>query len=177
VNDRLESWLLTGASKDTQSITADWKRAPFQLIDGVSVREVANVPKDNGHLTEAFRADWFSGEQRVDQVFQLVLNPGGISAWHAHASTLDRLFVSYGVIRIVLFDNRESSPTRGLLNEFRFGTIRPALVTVPPRIWHGVQNIGIEPAILINMVDRAYEYEDPDHWRIAPETELIPFRW
>ena len=53
-----------------------------------------------------------------------------------------------------LFDNRESSATRGVINEFRFGTIRPALVVVPPRVWHGVQNIGTSPGIVLNVVDQ-----------------------
>ena len=39
--------------------------------------EIANVVKDNGHLTEIFRASWV-GEtaSRLEQVFQVVLNRG-----------------------------------------------------------------------------------------------------
>jgi dTDP-4-dehydrorhamnose 3,5-epimerase len=108
-------------------------------------------------------------------VFQVVLDPGAVSAWHAHATTIDRLFVSTGLMRIVLYDARESSPTFGVLNEFRFGTIRPALVIVPPRVWHGVQNVALAASVVLNLVDRAYDYEDPDHWRVPNGTPEIPF--
>jgi dTDP-4-dehydrorhamnose 3,5-epimerase len=27
------------------------------------------------------------------------------------------------------------------------------------------------------MVDRAYTYEDPDHWRLPPDTREIPYRF
>jgi dTDP-4-dehydrorhamnose 3,5-epimerase len=110
-------------------------------------------------------------------VFQVVLEPGALSAWHTHAVTTDRLFVSNGMVRIALYDGREGSPTNGLVNEFRFGTIRPALLVVPPRVWHGVENIGSSQAFLLNLVDRAYDYEDPDHWRVPATSDQIPFRF
>ncbi len=168
-------WLIDDAQKDAQTITARWTPSAMRLIDGVTVREVLNVPKQHGHLTEIFRADWLDGDTKVDQVFQVVLDPGAVSAWHAHATTIDRLFVSTGLMRIVLYDARESSPTFGVLNEFRFGTIRPALVIVPPRVWHGVQNVALAASVVLNLVDRAYDYEDPDHWRVPNGTPEIPF--
>lgn len=169
-------WLLEGAVKDAQSITARWSPASLRLIAGVSVHEVLNVPKNHGYLTEVFRADWLRGMNvTVDQVFQVVLDSGGISAWHAHERTIDRLFVSRGLVRIVLYDSREDSPTRGLINEFRFGTVRPALVCVPPQVWHGIQNVATTESMVLNLVDRAYDYEDPDHWRIPADSPHIPF--
>jgi hypothetical protein len=79
--------MLDGATKDQQSITADWT-VPQRLIDGVAVKEVRNVPKDSGLLTEVFRRDWDLGDTTVDQVFQVTLFPGAISAWHTHRHTI-----------------------------------------------------------------------------------------
>ena len=47
---------LPGATRDAQSITRDWQllREP---IAGVDVREVKNILKDNGCLTEVWRDD------------------------------------------------------------------------------------------------------------------------
>ncbi|MGZ5473103.1 MAG: polysaccharide biosynthesis C-terminal domain-containing protein [Thermoanaerobaculia bacterium] len=170
-----DQWRIAGARKDRQTITARWTPSDMRLIDGVTIREVLHVPKSNGYLTEIFRSDWPESRGEIGQVFQVVLEPGAISAWHAHATTTDRLFVSHGRARIVLHDAREESPTRGITNEFRFGTIRPALIHLPPRIWHGVQNVSDGPAIIINIVDRAYDYEDPDHWRVPADSPEIPF--
>jgi dTDP-4-dehydrorhamnose 3,5-epimerase len=163
--ERLGEWLIDGATKDRQTVNARWTPASLRLIDGVEIHEVLNVPKSNGFLTEILRGDWLEN-RRVDQVFQVVLEPDTISAWHAHESTTDRIFISYGLVRIALYDNREGSPTQGLVNDFRFGTVRPALVVVPPRVWHGLHNISSGVGIVLNLVDRAYAYEDPDHWRI-----------
>ena len=169
--------MLDGAKQDDQSITADWNPTQITLIDGVRVNEVRNVPKVNGWLTEIFRRDWQLDDGIVDQVFQVVLVPEGISAWHTHRNTQDRLFSTSGLVRIVLFDARPESPTHQKLNVLRFGELRPALVTIPPNVWHGVKNIGTANATILNMVDRAYRYEQPDHWRLPQDTDQIPYTW
>lgn len=163
--------------KDGQSITADW--LPLQpLIEGVQVREVRNVAKPRGGLlTEVFRQDWGLDAGKIDQVFQNVLEPGQITGWHAHRDTTDRIFINWGLIKTVLYDGREQSPTHGRVNVFQFGLVRPALVIVPPGVWHAVQNVASTPSALLNLVDKAYQYEDPDHWRLPIETDLIPYRF
>ena len=166
---------IDGATKDTQSITADW--LPFQkLIDGVQVREIKNVlTKGAGMLTEVFRRDWALDAGVVDQVFQNVLDPGQISGWHMHQRTTDRLFVNSGHFKIVLYDARTYSDTFDMVNTFLFGDSRRALVIIPPGVWHAVVNIGSTSAGLINLVDCAYSYEDPDHWRLPSDTDRIPY--
>ena len=47
-----------------------------------------------------------------------------------------------GHVKLVLFDARAESATHGLINEFSFGEARPALVAIPPLVWHAVQCRG-----------------------------------
>lgn len=171
------SWLLPGSEKLGQSVDSWWSPVKKELIDGVQQREVRPVLTTYGRLVELFRADWFESGAKVDQVFCSVLHAGCLSAWHAHADTTDRIAVISGCIRLVLFDARAASPTRGLLNEFRVSEHRPALITVPPGIWHGVQNVGGVEAVITNAVDNAYRYEDPDHYCLPPDSDQIPFRF
>lgn len=165
---------IIGSTKDSMNISANWERIQ-SLIDGVITKQVANVLKDNGMLTEIFRQDWFTTPMNVDQIFQVKLNPGEISGWHSHQHTIDRLFVSHGSLKTVLYDARTTSPTYGMVNEFRTGTSAPTLIIVPAGVWHAIQNICTEPSIVINFTDKAYAYHDPDHWRLPIETEKIPY--
>lgn len=165
---------IAGGVKDRQSVTSDWELLQ-ERIDGVRVREVKHVPKGNGYLTEVFRNDWELDGHGVDQVFQNVLLPGGISGWHVHRFTTDRIFVTHGLMKVVLYDARTASPTHGRIDELHLGALRPALVVVPPGVWHAVQNVSHEPAALLNLVDRAYRYEDPDHWRLPIDTPEVPY--
>ncbi|MES2934395.1 MAG: dTDP-4-dehydrorhamnose 3,5-epimerase [Pseudomonadota bacterium] len=170
-----DNWLIKGAIKDAQSVTAEWRSADTALIEGVRLQEVKNVVKQNGFLTELYRRDWALDGGVVDQVFQVRLAPGGLSAWHAHGLTTDRLFVGEGTLKIVLYDGRQDSVSYRKINVFRCSHVRPMLIVIPPGVWHGVHNIGADTATLINMVDRAYDYSNPDHWRLAPDTPQIPY--
>jgi len=165
---------LPGATKDEQSVTSDWTVLQ-EPIDGVQLVEVRNVIANSGHTTEVLRREWFGGGVEIDQVFQVTLGPHGISAWHVHLDTTDRLFVNAGQVKIVLYDSRAGSATRGLVNEFRLGDRRPGLVVIPPGVWHGVQNLQATESRVLNLVDVAYEYEDPDHWRLPADTAEIPY--
>jgi dTDP-4-dehydrorhamnose 3,5-epimerase len=172
-----ETWLLKGAKRDPQSVTSDWQPTNLELIEGVQLREIRPVLRRGRELTEIYRADWFDAEDRVGQVFQVDLRRGEISAWHAHGETIDRLFVAAGAVRIVLFDSRPESTTLGKINELVISARRPTLVVVPPKVWHGVHNVADGQSILLNIVDRAYSYEAPDHYRVAVDCPEIDFRF
>jgi dTDP-4-dehydrorhamnose 3,5-epimerase len=68
-------WGIAGAIKDPKSITAQWNPSSLSFIDGVFVKEVKNVIKNNGHLTEIYRQDWELDDLAVAQIFQVSLNP------------------------------------------------------------------------------------------------------
>jgi dTDP-4-dehydrorhamnose 3,5-epimerase len=173
----MDPWQLSGTTRDAQSVTADWHPAAGALIAGVVVKEVLNVVRDNRVITELYRQDWALDELPVAQVFQAVLMPGAITAWHAHEQTTDRLGVATGTIKVVLYDARRESPTHGVVNELRIGPLRPCTVVVPPKVYHGIQNVGVGTAVLINMPDRPYDYENPDHWRLPWNSSEIPYRF
>src|SRR5262245_29656285 len=104
------SWSLIG-KKDRQLVRSDWQPSDPIAIEGVRFKIIANVLTDNGVLTEVFRFDWQLDGQPVKHVFQRLMEPGAISAWHAHTRTTDRLFCAFGRIKVVLFDARMSSPS------------------------------------------------------------------
>jgi dTDP-4-dehydrorhamnose 3,5-epimerase len=111
-----DNWLLAGAKQDGESITKEWKPTTPSLIDGVIFQEIRPVLTAYGSLTEIFRTEWVPDAAQIGQIFASTLEPGGLSAWHAHAITTDRLFVAAGQMRVVLYDAREDSPTFGMLN-------------------------------------------------------------
>jgi dTDP-4-dehydrorhamnose 3,5-epimerase len=168
--------IIEGAEKDHQSITADWQTTRL-LIEGVQIVEIRAVPKRGGALTEIFRSDWFPDAGVAGQVFQVALASGQVSAWHAHTVATDRLFVALGTITLTLYDPRPESPTNGIVNELHLAMARPQLVVVPPGVWHGLIVTGPEMALILNVPDIAYCYEDPDHWRLPPDTPKIPYRF
>jgi dTDP-4-dehydrorhamnose 3,5-epimerase len=66
---------------------------------------------------------------------------------------------------------------KGEINPCRYGAVRPAIVVVPPGVWHGIQNVSSSVSTLINVVDRAYNYEQPDPYRLPMDASQIPYRF
>ena len=141
------------------------------------MREARTIAKRNGSVTEVYRGDWFADDGGAGQVFLVRLAIGSVSAWHAHATTIDRLAVITGAATLVLYDARRESPTFGRVNELLLSDRRPTVVVVPARVWHGIANTGDETCLVVNMPDRAYRSSDPDHWRVPSDSSEIPYRF
>jgi dTDP-4-dehydrorhamnose 3,5-epimerase len=168
--------MLQGARKDTPTVTpAGTSLRP--LPAGVEVREVHNLVTRNGVTTEVYRSDWATVPAPVAQALYVSLREGAISAWHCHETQLDRVFVVQGSVKLVLYDGREGSPSQGAVCELFLERARPSLVTIPPGVWHGMQNVGSGECAFLNFVDPVYEHGDPDEWRLPPANDAIPYRF
>jgi dTDP-4-dehydrorhamnose 3,5-epimerase len=83
--------------------------------------------------------------------------------------------VIQGRAKLVLYDLREDSPTRGELQEIFLGEDNYVLVQIPPGIANGYKAYGDSPVILANA---ATEPHDPEEiLRIDPFTSDIPYDW
>lgn len=164
------------ASKDKQLVTDEWQFIQDR-ITGVHATEVLHVPRDHGVITEMYRPEWDPTGLPIPHIYQSRLFPGAIGAWSCHESQIDRLFVNDGLLKIVLFDAREGSSSFGQINTFHVGNVRPTFLIIPPGVWHGVQNIGTNDALMLNFPSSAYKYDDPDHYRLPYDSPNIPYSW
>ena len=168
--------MLKDAKKDKQTATADGKLTRT-LLDGITPKETSNIITGNGITTEIYRPEWPIGPDQVRHIIHATLRANAISAWHVHEYQTDTIFVTNGSIKLVLFDDRPESTTRGDVNVFLLSRLRPTLITIPPGIWHGLQNMESFESSFINYFDRPYTYEDPDEWRLPLNTDKIPYRF
>ena len=153
----------------------------FEPIHGLVVRPIRPVPHEDGHVTEIARSDWEVVDVPIVQVHMTTTFPGRIRAWGLHERSADRLFVTSGLVNIVCFDARKDSPTYGCLNRVTLSDRNPALVVVPPNVFHGWKNIGVDEAIVINMPSNLYDHEWPDAQDLPYDhpdaADIVPFRW
>ena len=150
-------------------------------IDGVKLRAIRPVPHEDGTLAEIARATWEQVEQPIVQVHLTTTLPGRVRAWGLHRRSTDRLFVVKGLISIVVYDGRAGSPTEQSLNEFRVSERNPALLVIPPNLYHGWKNLGLDEAFIINMPSQEYAYDNPDALDMPYDSreagKVVPFRW
>jgi dTDP-4-dehydrorhamnose 3,5-epimerase len=148
---------------------------PAKRIEGVQVKPLKVVPDERGWLMEVLREDdeLFG---RFGQVYVSATYPGVVKAWHFHARQTDNFACIAGMIKLVLVDTRQGSPTRDTINEFFLGVHNPVLVQVPKLVYHGWKCISVEPSLVINVPDEPYDRKNPDEQRIAPHGTL-PYDW
>lgn len=147
-----------------------------QLIDGVKVKQLRPIPDERGWLMEMFRSDWPEFE-RFGQMYMTACYPGVVKAWHYHKKQDDHFVCVRGMAKVVLYDAREGSPTKGLVNEFFMGERNPMLLKIPKGVYHGFKGISTEEAWIINVPTELYNYSEPDEYRLPYDSADIPYDW
>jgi dTDP-4-dehydrorhamnose 3,5-epimerase len=144
------------------------------MIEGVAVRPLRRIPDERGTIMHMLRADDPHFE-RFGEIYFSTVYPGIVKGWHRHRRMTLNYAVVSGTIKLVLYDDREGSPTRSALMELFVGGDHYALVTVPPLVWNGFKGVGVAPAIVANC---ATEPHDPaEIERLDPLSPRIPYRW
>lgn len=146
------------------------------MIKDVIVKELKLIPDERGRLMEILRNDddIFTA---FGQVYMTTTYPQVVKAWHYHAKQDDHIICVKGMLKLVLYDDREGSPTKGEINEFFLGDYRPLLVKVPRMIYHGWKCISENEAIVVNIPTEPYNRETPDEYRLNPHINNIPYSW
>lgn len=146
------------------------------MIEGVMLKKLKVIPDERGRLMEILRAD-DEMFKTFGQVYMTTAYPGVVKGWHYHKKQSDNMAVVKGMMKIVLYDGREGSPTNGEVNVFFAGEHNPILIHIPPYVFHGFKCISSEEAIVVNAPTETYNYKDPDEFRVHPHDNNIPYDW
>lgn len=143
-------------------------------IHDVRVTPLRRIPDERGAVLHMLREDSPVFERFGEIYFSLVY-PGVIKAWHIHQRMTLNYAIPVGMVKLVCYDDREGSPTRGSVQELHVGELNYALVTIPPMIWNGFKGEGVAPALVANCATVPH---DPDEIeRIPPFGGEIPYEW
>jgi dTDP-4-dehydrorhamnose 3,5-epimerase len=143
-------------------------------INGVEIKMLKKIPDERGCIYHMLRADdeIFSD---FGEIYFSKIYPGVIKGWHFHKKMILNYAVVYGMIKLVLYDDREDSETNGNLMEIFMGFDNFILVKVPPLIWNGFKGIGTGISIVANCASIPH---DPDEiLRKDPFSEDIDYNW
>ena len=144
------------------------------MIAGIIVTPLKQIPDERGKVMHMLRADSPAFESFGEIYFSTVY-PGAIKGWHLHKKMVLNYAVPHGRIKMVLYDDRPESSTRGEVQEIFLGPDSYALVTVPPLIWNGFKGVGTEAAIVANCASIPHDPGEID--RLDPFDPSIPYDW
>lgn len=137
-------------------------------LPGVKTYDLKIFPDERGFFSEAFRRDWreMIEEDWIAQVNVSFSYPGIIRAWHRHLrGQVDYFLVLKGSMKLVAYDDRKDSPTKGKLVEIVASEKKPQIVRIPGFYWHGTKTISSQPSLTVYFVTKLYDYKNPDEER------------
>jgi dTDP-4-dehydrorhamnose 3,5-epimerase len=143
------------------------------LIDGVVTRRAVVQSDQRGTVSEIFNPAWGFTDEPLVYVYQVSIYPGQKKGWVVHHDQDDRLFFDNGALKLVLYDAREDSTTKGMVNELFAGTANRMLVRIPAGVVHAVANVGVGEARFVNLPTRPYNHERPDKVRLPDDA--VPY--
>lgn len=145
------------------------------MIQGVVIHPLRQILDERGKIMHMLRASdpHFAG---FGEIYFSWVYPGAIKGWHLHKQMILNYAVPVGRIKMVLYDARESSPTKGTLQELFLGPDGYQLVQVPPGVWNGFKGVGTEPAMVANC--SSIEHHPDEIVRMDPlHNDVIPYDW
>jgi len=145
------------------------------VIADVLIRNVKTQTDARGTLTEVFDPRWGFTDDPMVYAYMVTIRPGVTKGWVLHRRHADRLFFAFGSVRVALYDDRDDSPTRGMVNELFFDAYNRALLHIPPGVWHAVTNVGQADSMMINHPTEPYDHSDPDKFDLPEDTPEIPY--
>lgn len=143
-------------------------------IEGVRIVPLKRIPDERGTIMHGLRADAMT--HPFGEVYFKKLYPGIINGWHVHETLMLNYICLSGMMKLVLYDNREHSPTYRQFQEVYFGDDNYCLIHIPPGVANASKSMTAPHALFCNV---ASEPHDPSikYRRISPHSGEIPYDW
>ncbi len=162
--------------------------APATAIQGVRTTSLSRFTDDRGFFLEVFRsraghdagralAEFFQGVQLAQMNYSIVDADGHIKGLHYHLKQEDIwFFPPPSKAKVVLYDIRKDSPTRGQTQVVVAGGGRDVLVRIPAGVAHGYRPLS-NPCALFYIVTEIFDPASPDEYRIAWDHPAVKELW
>ena len=141
-------------------------------IDGVLLTPLKVIDVPGGDVLHGMKSS-DSGYSGFGEAYFSMVEPGAIKAWKRHRLMTMNLIVPLGMVRFVIYDDRQNSVSHGKYWEVVLGVDHYCRLTVPPMVWMGFQGVDKHTSILLNMADIEHSPEEVDRKEIA----VIVYNW
>jgi len=145
-----------------------------RIIEGVQVIPLRRIPDERGTVFHMLR--------RTDphfiefgEIYFATIYKNVIKGWHKHREMTLNYACIAGRIKLVIYDDRENSPTQGGLMEVYLGTDSHALTIIPPGLWNGFKGMHSPFSMVANC--STHPHDPTLSTRLDPFSESIPYTW
>ena len=144
------------------------------MIHDIKITPLKIISDDRGKVMHMLRKDSAIFKSFGEIYFSTIFE-NSIKAWHLHKdSTLNYVCVK-GKVKLVLFDDRKNSSSKGNYQELILSPENYFLVTIPPNIWNGFKGLHKEESVIANCLTEPHN--EKEMVRKDPFTKSINYKW
>jgi dTDP-4-dehydrorhamnose 3,5-epimerase len=144
------------------------------MIEGIQIIKKKVILDDRGKILHMLRSDE-DNFTKFGEIYFSYVYPKKIKAWHLHKKMTLNYAAAFGKIKIVLYDDREESKTRGEIQEIFLSNENHELISIPPMIWNGFASANDNVAVLANCSD--IPHDTSEIVRLNFDDPKFPYDW
>ncbi len=144
------------------------------MIQDIKITPLKILSDNRGSVMHMLRAD-SKVFKRFGEIYFSTISKNAIKAWHLHKEATLNYVCVRGSVKLVLYDDRASSSTKGKYQEFVLSPKEYFLITIPPNIWNGFKNISDEESIIANCLD--IPHNEKEMVRESYDSKKFNFDW
>lgn len=144
------------------------------MIDGVVITPLAQIRDERGKVMHMMSVT-SKVFKKFGEIYFSCVYPGIVKGWHLHKKMILNYAVPYGKIKLVLYDPRKESKTKGQFMEIFLDPDHYQLVTIPPGVWNGFIGLGTETSIVANCA--SIPHDPAEIVRIPSDDPGIGYDW
>lgn len=144
------------------------------MIDGIKITPLKVIKDDRGQVMHMLRKDSpvFS---TFGEIYFSTIKLNLIKAWHLHQEATLNYTCVYGKVKLVLYDEREKSKTKGEYQELLLSPDNHRLITIPKNIWNGFKGIHTSESIIANCL--SIPHNEKEMVRKEPFDSCFSYNW
>src|SRR5580698_7037148 len=132
------------------------------MIEGITIKPLKIIRDERGQVMHMLRSDdpLFKG---FGEVYFSVVNAGVVKGWKKHTKMVQSLAIPKGNMKLVIYDDRPDSSSKGEVQEIIIGEDNYQLVQLPPLVWYSFSPIGNFPAMIANCTNIPHDPQESEH--------------
>ena len=147
----------------------------FKLIRDVSINLLKQIHDDRGAVFHVIKSSEKQFNKFGEAYFSKI-NNNVIKGWKFHKEMKQNFCVPFGKLKLVLFDNRENSKSKGLINEIILDDSKNyKRVTIPKNIWYSFKCLNKSYCLLLNISN--IEHDPFESKTLDINSTKIPYSW
>ena len=144
------------------------------MIHDIKITPLKIISDDRGKVMHMLRKDSAIFD-KFGEIYFSTIYYKSIKAWHLHKESVLNYACIKGKVKLVLFDDRKESPSKGIYQELTLSPEDYFLVTIPSNIWNGFKGLDKNESIIANCL--TLPHDEKEMVRKDPFDKTFNYNW